>query len=325
MNRRVARTADQTRAPAPSARALRVYVGLVALAGSVVLIHSAGDLIQLSHSWQWILLGACSILTGSFALNIASVSASISVADTFSIATALLFGPSAAAVVLAADTGVLSWRKGHSWDRVVFNMAAPALSIWTAGTGFFRITGVGPLAQSSLPSASLVGPLACLTIVYFVLNSGFTAIAVGLEAKHSIPRIWREHFLWLAIGYLAAGSMAFCVVLVSQLLSLVAVVIVAPLLAVVYLTFQSSFGRLEDAKRHLGDLDRLYLSTVETLAMAIDAKDDVTHNHVRRVQAYAVGLAKALGVSDDQALKALEAAALLHDTGKLAVPEHILN
>ena len=69
----------------------------------------------------------------------------------------------------------------------------------------------------------------------------------------------------------------------------------------------------------------MYLSTVETLAMAIDAKDDVTHSHVRRVQAYATGLARALGIADEMTLKAIEAAALLHDTGKLAVPEHILN
>ena len=59
--------------------------------------------------------------------------------------------------------------------------------------------------------------------------------------------------------------------------------------------------------------------------MAIDAKDDVTHSHVRRVQAYAVGLARALDVTDELTLKAIEAAALLHDTGKLAVPERILN
>jgi putative nucleotidyltransferase with HDIG domain len=325
MERRDARSLAPAEAPAAPPRALRVYVGLVILAGAITLIYSATTLFNLSHPWQWMLLGGCGILTGSFAVNIAFVSASISVADTFSIATALLFGPGAAAVLLATDTGVLSWRKGHRWDRVAFNMAAPALSIWTAAHVFFRITGVGPLAESSLPAASLMGPLACLTLVYFVLNSGFTALAVGLEAKRSVFRIWREHFLWLAIGYLAAGSMAFCVVLLSQLFSLVAVVVVAPLLAVFYLTFQSSFGRVEDAKRHLGDLDRLYLSTVETLAMAIDAKDDVTHNHVRRVQAYAIGLARALGVADEQTIKAIEAAALLHDTGKLAVPEHILN
>lgn len=325
MERRPARPATSSEAPASPPRALRVYVGLVILAGALTLIYSAATLATLSHPWQWMLLGGCGILTGSFAVNIAFVSASISVADTFSIATALLFGPGAAAVLLATDTGVLSWRKGHRWDRVAFNMAAPALSIWTAAHVFFRITGIGPLADGHLPAASFIGPLACLTVVYFMLNSGLTAVAVGLEAKHSVLKLWREHFLWLGIGYLAAGSMAFCVVLLSQLFSLVAVVVVAPLLAVFYLTFQSAFGRVEDAKRHLGDLDRLYLSTVETLAMAIDAKDDVTHNHVRRVQAYAVGLARALGVADEQTIKAIEAAALLHDTGKLAVPEHILN
>jgi putative nucleotidyltransferase with HDIG domain len=100
---------------------------------------------------------------------------------------------------------------------------------------------------------------------------------------------------------------------------------VLPLLAVFHLTLRATFGRLDDARRHLGDMDRLYLSTVETLAMAIDAKDDVTHSHVRRVQAYAVGLARALNIDDEPTLKAIEAAALLHDTGKLAVPEHILN
>jgi len=311
-------------APAPS-RALRVYVGLVIAAGGLALIASAGDLMKASHPWQWMLFGACGILTGSFTINLVAVSASISVADTFFIATALLFGPSAAAVVLAADTGVLSWRKGHRWDRVAFNAASPALSIWTAGHVFFALTGAGPLGAGNLAAATVIGPLACLTAVYFVLNSGFTAVAIGLEAGRPILKIWREHFLWLSIGYFAAGSMAFCVVLLSQRFSIAAVIMVVPLIVVCHQTLRSSFGRLEDARRHLGDLDRLYLSTVETLAMAIDAKDDVTHNHVRRVQAYAVGLARALGVSDDQDVKAIEAAALLHDTGKLAVPEHILN
>jgi putative nucleotidyltransferase with HDIG domain len=105
----------------------------------------------------------------------------------------------------------------------------------------------------------------------------------------------------------------------------VAAIVILPLLVVLHLTLRSSFGRLDDARQHLAHLDRLYLSTVETLAMAIDAKDDVTHSHVRRVQAYALGLARALGVTDDPTLKGIEAAALVHDTGKLAVPEHILN
>jgi putative nucleotidyltransferase with HDIG domain len=113
--------------------------------------------------------------------------------------------------------------------------------------------------------------------------------------------------------------------LIYQVVSLSAVLVVLPLLVVLHLTLRSSFGRLEDARTHVADLDRLYLSTVETLAMAIDAKDDVTHSHVRRVQTLALALARAVGIADKSQMKAIEAAALLHDTGKLAVPEHILN
>lgn len=101
--------------------------------------------------------------------------------------------------------------------------------------------------------------------------------------------------------------------------------IILPLLVISYLTFRTSMGRLEDANRHVAQMNDLYLSTIETLAMAVDAKDQITHGHIRRVQVYARELAGRVGVTDEQHLKAIEAAALLHDMGKLAIPEHILN
>src|SRR5207237_6649192 len=99
--------------------------------------------------------------------------------------------------------------------------------------------------------------------------------------------------------------------------------VIVPLLIVSYLTFRTAMGRAEDSYNHLSELNRLYLSTIETLAMAIDAKDQITHGHIRRVQTYAVGLAKRVGISEEGLIKAIEAAALLHDMGKLAVPEYI--
>ncbi len=106
---------------------------------------------------------------------------------------------------------------------------------------------------------------------------------------------------------------------------MVATGVVIPLIAVIHLAMRSWTGRIEDAEQHVATVDRLYLSTIGALSTAIEAKDGVTSSHIHRVQQYATGLAKALGVLDEQTLKAIEAAALLHDTGKLAVPERILN
>jgi diguanylate cyclase (GGDEF)-like protein/putative nucleotidyltransferase with HDIG domain len=81
---------------------------------------------------------------------------------------------------------------------------------------------------------------------------------------------------------------------------------------------------LEDEKRHVEEMASLHLRTIEALALAIEAKDQTTHDHLQRVRVYAVEVAKELGVSDDE-MQAVHAAALLHDIGKLAVPEHIIS
>ena len=72
------------------------------------------------------------------------------------------------------------------------------------------------------------------------------------------------------------------------------------------------------------EISALRLRTVESLAIAIDAKDQTTQGHVRRTRLYATELGKLLRVTRAE-MEALEAGALLHDIGKLAVPEYILN
>ena len=110
-------------------------------------------------------------------------------------------------------------------------------------------------------------------------------------------------------------------ILISKEVGLLAVPIILPIIVEFHRTLRASFGRVEDAERHLSEVDRLYMATVETLAMAIDAKDNTTHSHLRRVQALAGVVAGALRITDTATLNALQTAALLHDTGKLAVPE----
>jgi putative nucleotidyltransferase with HDIG domain len=309
---------------APSG-ALKPFVRAVVAIGAAVIVHSVVAVAGTPRPYEWLLFAALAIATGSFSVKIASVVATISISDTFFITLAVLFGPAPAAIAIAADSLIMSWRLGHAWRRIALNIAAPAVSMWAGAQAFFLIARVSPIAHSDVAVGSLIAPLLLMTLIYFALNSGLIATAVGLESGQSPVDIWRRHFQWLGIGYMASASLAFCFVLLIQQVSFLAAIVILPMLAVFHLTLKASYGRLEDARRHLADVDRLYLSTVETLAMAIDAKDDVTHSHVRRVQAYAVGMARELGFTDESTLKAIEAAALLHDTGKLAVPEHILN
>ena len=308
-----------------SARQLRAYLTTVAAAGAVALVYSLLTALRSPLPLAWLALGGLALVLGCFRLRFASVSANISIDDTFLISTALLFGPAPATLSIGVGACVLCWRRKRPLRQLTFNTASLALSMWTSASTFFALAGVEPLAIGQAPITPLVLPLLALTAVYFVMNSGLTAVAIALDSRLPAVEVWKKNFRWLWLGYLGAASVAFCLILLVQQRSVAAAAMVLPLLAVFHLTLRATFGRLEDAKRHLGDMDRLYLSTVETLAMAIDAKDDCTHSHVRRVQAYAVGLARALGVVDEASLKAVEAAALLHDTGKLAVPEHILN
>ena len=306
-------------------KTLRLWIQFVATLGALVILQSLAALQATPHRYEWLFFAALAILTGSFSMKIGSVYASVTIADTFFITTALLFGPAPATLAIALGTFVASWRRGHDRAKVAFNSATTSLGIWAGSHAFFLLSGASPLTQIQAPAGQLIGPLVALTAVYFLVNSGLIAIAIGLDARRSPVAVWREHFLWLSVNYFAAASVSFCLVLLMYQSNLLAAIVFLPLLVVLHLTLRSSFGRLDDARQHLAHLDRLYLSTVETLAMAIDAKDDVTHSHVRRVQAYSLGLARALGVTDEPTLKGIEAAALLHDTGKLAVPEHILN
>src|SRR5262249_29964474 len=95
--------------------------------------------------------------------------------------------------------------------------------------------------------------------------------------------------------------------------------------AILYQLYHFYIDKYIQAQNHITELNKLYLQTVEALASAVDAKDRYTHGHIRRVQAYALKLATVLGLEDSGELLAIQAGALLHDIGKIAIPEYILN
>jgi len=194
-----------------------------------------------------------------------------------------------------------------------------------ASSLFYLISGIQPLSVAPTRVPELLWPLIALTTVHFTLNSGLVAIALAAERNESAFAIWRRIFPWLSLNYFGGASVAALLVSYTRTIDFMSLSIIVPLLLISYLTYKMATGRVEDAILHVDKVNGLYLSTIETLATAIDAKDQVTHGHIRRVQRFALGLAVKIGVKDSLQLQALEAAALLHDMGKIAVPEHILN
>jgi diguanylate cyclase (GGDEF)-like protein/putative nucleotidyltransferase with HDIG domain len=103
-----------------------------------------------------------------------------------------------------------------------------------------------------------------------------------------------------------------------------AALVLFPLVYFVYRSYRMYIDRLEKDKTHVEEIAGLHLRTIEALALAIEAKDATTHDHLQRVRIYATEIGKEIGLSQSE-LDALQAAALLHDIGKLAVPEHIIS
>jgi putative nucleotidyltransferase with HDIG domain len=301
------------------------FVWLVALCGFVLVGRSMLVLWRATIPGEWVLFAAMTIASGALSIKIPSIQSRFSVSEVFAFTSVLLFGPDVGAVVLALDGLRISVRWRMNVTQTAFNIANLGLSMWLSSSLFFAISGLMPLYNLAPPSATVVIYLALMAAVYFAINTGLTAGVVAMSTRRPIVAAWIEHYWPLLPSYLAGASVALLLVLAFREVHFTAVTLIVPLLVICYLTLHSSFGRLEDAKNHVDQLNRLLMSTVETLATAIDAKDEVTHDHVRRVQQGAMALARVLGVADATALQALEAAALLHDTGKIAVPEHILN
>ncbi len=306
--------------------AIDAYVAAIVIAGVGVLGLAAWALPYTPNVRDWGVLAAVALIASRFPLRVPGRNAWFSISDTFFMTSALLFGPAPATITIAIDSLLMSHAfKTFSLRRFLFNSSAPAIAFWAGAQVFFGLSGLAPLSGATLASDTLVLPLACFAVVYFGLNSGLTAIAIALEKQQSPLTVWRSHFAVVSLNYFASGSIAFLLILFTQYLSVVALLTTVPLIAVMHLAMKSWAGRLEDAQQHIATVDKLYLSTIGALSTAIEAKDGVTSSHIHRVQHYAMALAKAMGNLDEQTLKALEAAALLHDTGKLAVPERILN
>jgi putative nucleotidyltransferase with HDIG domain len=243
----------------------------------------------------------------------------------------LLVGPDLACVAAALSTWsqtTFRVRRRNPPHQVLFSMAAVVLATAAAGQAYTLLGGQAyQLAGDALDAQPLTYALAVAGAAgaYFVVTTSLVALAVAWSRKASPIAVWNADFLWTAPGYVvgAAAAAAFVSALghVSALVLLLAVAVPALL---TYRSYHVYFERLADEQRQVKEVSDLHLATVEALAAAIDAKDNAFTQHVRRVERLAGRLAQALGMSESD-IRGVKTAALLHDIGKLAVPEYILS
>ena len=317
---------DRPDAAAPQRLLLRLFVLAVVVAGAAVLVESGIAIRHVRVDVYLVLLAGLTIASGRLAIRVPGKPVTVSMSEVFVFASVLLYGPAASTLVVAADGVWISLSLRHRrLHRTLFNIAEPAISTWTAAQVFHALARADRFAQPFTSAPSLLAAVAAMAAVFFVLNSGLTAIAVALENRASAYDVWRRHAWYLAINYFAAASLATLAVGNGGTLNLAVVGLAAPLLFLSHVAYREASARVDEAQRHVADVEHLYHAAVEMLAIAVDAKDQVTHGHIRRVQRHTLAVAKALGVSGAVDLKAIEAGALLHDIGKLAVPDYVLN
>jgi putative nucleotidyltransferase with HDIG domain len=311
---------------------LRGYLATISVGGAAVVVASVVSLSRDPVDATWLILAALTIVTSWAKLRMPGVTASFSISDTFTMTAALLHGPAAGAAIVSLDGLVISAGlvKDGEWPRkALFNATAPALAMWLAAWFFFAVTGRPPLSDALPPLGEFVLPLALFATAYFLLSTGIVAVAIALDQRAPLRQVWTEHFSLLWPTYFGGASIAAIIVYMAPALGpdlqSVALALVLPLIVILYVTFKGAIARVHERVNYLAEVNRTYLAVINALAQAIDAKDQITHGHIRRVQQYAVRLAKRLGVTNGREIQAIEAGALLHDVGKLAIPEHILN
>ena len=251
----------------------------------------------------------------------------ISFGGTGLLALGFAVGPAAAiagAVVTASLRLAVS--RGRLY-RAVFDAAQFALAAGTA-TVLYRVVPVSG-TMPRLGIAFLAGTL------FLVVNVGLLTTAMSLDEGLPAKLIWRERFRWMTPYALAAGPLAFALVAGYDRFGPLAVVIFSIPPASMMLSVRQYIARTQENVQELreknaqlqklaGEVHRTHRNLIAALSRSMEAKDFYTGGHVERVAEIATALGRRLGYSGDE-LDAIEIGALLHDIGKIGIPERILH
>jgi len=223
------------------------------------------------------------------------------------------------AVMLATASVIAQGRyrviKPFTLVQILFNVAnvtTATVFAWYAYVASVR------LHAESAPA------LAIAATVYFLANTVPLALILGWDSGTAPFAKWLQEFPWYLPFYLVGAVLAVAAHFIGIKFGWMTSMLLIPMVYTVYRAYSAQMAIVRDRERHIVETEALQLRTIEGLAMAIEAKDKNTHQHLLRVRVYVSELGKLMGL-DHSLMQALQTASFLHDIGKLAVPEYIIN
>jgi putative nucleotidyltransferase with HDIG domain len=297
----------------------RAFIAGLALAGAVCLAlafshwHSSDPL-----KFACYLIAA--LLASSLKVSLPGIEGTLSVNFLFTLLGILeLSLPETLIIGLASTLAQFYWRPARRVKLVqlVFNLSQVTVSSTVAYAAYKLVV----IYVNHAP-----GPLALLVaaVTHFACNTAAMSTIIGLTEDKPVAKVWTASYLWSFPYYMVGAAAAGLVNFLNRHIGWQSSLLVLPPIYLMYRSYRLYLGKLETEKRHAEQVSSLHLRTIEALALAIEAKDETTGAHLQRVRVYAMELAKELGLSEDET-EALRAASVLHDIGKLAVPEHIIS
>ncbi len=194
-----------------------------------------------------------------------------------------------------------------------------AVMTLAAGSAWL-VYSTSPAIRSTL-AAPLVLMLAAS--VYFAVSTLLAAQAIALRDKASVRRLWQDLHLQSYPYYVVGAAMASIFQISERGFDWMAYLFALPVLYLLQRSYRLYIDRIQSEKARAEQTASLHLQTVEALATAVEAKDQLTHSHLLRVQIYSMELGKELKLNPAE-MESLRAASILHDIGKIGVPERIL-
>jgi putative nucleotidyltransferase with HDIG domain len=303
----------------------RWYWCITTVIGLFVIGGSSTTLLRSGHVELFEIVGlmTAAFLAGLRPIRIPGTQAWVTPGDIFVFLAVLFWGVPAGTLVAATDSVAISSRTSKRLTSVLGGPAIVSTAVFVSASLFeYALDGLHRIDLKG--TGILLPPLLLFSLLYFLLNTFLIAGLYGIKLGVPVVGLWRTKYFWMGLTYAAAASAAWLIYICIIQIGIVSVLAAGPLVAIILAACHFYFKQAEEHENAIKRISEIHLATVEALAIAIDAKDQITHDHVYRVQVYACGLGRYFGLTDPE-IEALKAGALLHDVGKIAVPDYILN